>query len=165
MCEVAHEVLGELGGVRADAIEEARLAPPHERQAEGVEAGNGEDATVVNEPTLVIEELRFEPRVARSESGGPHNRVDRAQIGFEQRRHGTGRCRPRRVAQLGIQTMRCCVLVESIEQSALLQVCRGAHVCERAGELGEVTAPADEPPGEYYTVCGDGREVEVTALG
>ena len=48
--EVGAEVGDQFGGVRPDAVDEARLAAAQERQAEEVQAGDGADAAVVDDP-------------------------------------------------------------------------------------------------------------------
>src|SRR6185295_18876476 len=70
--ELVHVVFG--------AMNEARLAPAHEVEAERVEPGRGHDAAVVPQATLAIEHWRVQPAVVGAEASGPQHSADAVRL-------------------------------------------------------------------------------------
>jgi hypothetical protein len=83
------EVRGQLGaqvpGVVLCAVDEARLAAPQERQSHHVHPRRVDDAAIVAQPALAIEDGDVEPRVIRPEAGGPDDRPDLSPAQIEAR--------------------------------------------------------------------------------
>src|SRR6476619_1524170 len=97
--EVRGQEPADVARVVVGAGDEARLAPPQERQADHVQAGGVDDADVVAEPSLAVEHGPVEPRGVGPEAGGPEDRADGAALQVEtewRRRLHPGRREPLR---------------------------------------------------------------------
>ena len=70
------DVMGELGGVGADAVQEARVPATHEVEAERVQARLRRDAALVPELAPVVQDRDVEPRVLAAIPGRPHDGAD-----------------------------------------------------------------------------------------
>src|SRR6185369_9730007 len=66
-CKMARE----LSRIVAGAVDQGRLAPPHERSAHQVEAGRRCDAAVMTDHALVVEHRHLQPSVVGSIAGCP----------------------------------------------------------------------------------------------
>ena len=82
---MADEMRRQIVGVGPHAVEKARLSTAQERQPEGIHAWGRNDAAVVYESPLPVEQPSVEPRVRRPEPGRPHDRADRAEIEIQRR--------------------------------------------------------------------------------
>jgi len=97
--DLAHVVLG--------AVDEARLAPAQERQAEHVEPRRVDDATIVAQVSPAVEDRDVEPGVVRPVSGGPDDRAQLAsELGAEPGRRGdNGRVKALDVPDVALQAL------------------------------------------------------------
>ena len=71
-------MVGQLGGVRGGAVDEAGLAAAQERHADQVQTRRGRDTAVVDDPALAVEHRDVQPGQLRPVAGGPDDRRDPA---------------------------------------------------------------------------------------
>src|SRR6186713_3382401 len=79
--QIRHKMRAELAHVVLGAVDEARLAPAHEVEAERIEPGRIHDAAFVPQVALAIEYWRAQPAVVGAEAGGPEHGADA--MGFQ----------------------------------------------------------------------------------
>src|ERR1700742_4590804 len=114
-----------LAGVVLNAVDEGRLAPAKNGQAQGVESRTREYAAVVLELTFRVDHGYVEPRVVGPVAGRPHDRADLTAAEVELQAGGPGpprRRRPLRRIDLVGETGRGGPVVEGAEQALQLEV-------------------------------------------
>src|SRR5215470_6241748 len=84
--EPLREVGGQLSRVLAHAVDEGRLAPPEEVEADYVKAGERRDPAVVPDLAGLVEDGDLQPRVAPPEPRGPDHAADALRVEVHRRR-------------------------------------------------------------------------------
>src|SRR4051812_920046 len=74
--QIAPEVFDQVARVVLRAVDEAGLAPAENRQSNRIEARRVDDAAVVAQVSLPVEDRHVEPAVIGTESGRPDDRAD-----------------------------------------------------------------------------------------
>ena len=79
----AADVLGDVVGVAADAVDEVRVAVVLEALAEHVGAGHGSDPPVLADLTVAVKDGKVEPWVGAPMAGGPDDGADPSSVEIE----------------------------------------------------------------------------------
>ena len=134
---------------------------------ERVEPGAVDDAAVVAQLALLVDDRDVEPGVVGAVAGRPHDGADLAAAEVELEAAG-GR-RPRRLRSLtGVGRVRAALRrpgVEAVEQPLLLEVGEREDVAQAAGEERGAVADRRPAPDQVDAEVGERVEVERRALG
>ena len=76
--EIAREMLDQVARVVFGAVDEGRLAAPEHRQSDRIQPGRIDDAAVVPQVALAIDDRHVEPAVVGAKAGRPDDRPDLA---------------------------------------------------------------------------------------
>src|SRR5262245_8247330 len=154
----------QIASIVTSAVDQPGLAEPQKLHPHEVDAGRTDDAAVVRDVALAVENRQLQPGIIWSVAGGPDDRLDAAldEVHAERWRllHASRRQTIRRVDR-SIEAVRVRPFVDQLEQAAHLKIGERAHVAQRAGELRlPVLRDAGETANQTYAEVGEGVEVE-----
>jgi len=67
----------QIARVVAGAVDQGRLAAPQELHPHEVDAGRADDAAVMRDVALAVEDWQLQPGIIRPVAGGPNDRLGR----------------------------------------------------------------------------------------
>src|SRR5262245_15369063 len=162
--EIGGEMRAQVASIVTGAVDQRGFAAPQELHPHEVDAGRTDNAAVVRDVALTIENRQLQPGIVWSVTGGPNDRLDAAlnEVHAERGRLlDAGRRQTIRRADRSIETVRVRPFVDQLEQAAHLEIGERAHVAQRAGELClPILRDACETTNQPYADLGEGIEIE-----
>src|SRR5688572_30926044 len=166
--EISGEVVHQFARVVFGAVNETRLATPQDRQAQRIEAGRIDDAAVVAQLSLGVEDRHVEPAVVRAKPGRPDDRLGLAlpQVELQWRRIGRpGGFEALRSANLGVAPVAASPLVEGAQQTFHLQVSQRKLIAQSPREQGASVADRRQTANDLNARGTQRVEIQGHALG
>ena len=117
------------------------------------------------EPSPLIERNGVEPPVFRAVTGGPHDRVESAQLELGRYLPDHGRFGAVRLGDVGVDQVLSCEFVDPVEQPVLLEVGVGDEVGQATRELGHVARDSHQLARHADTLADERVDVEGTTFG
>ena len=159
----------QIARVVAGTVDQCGLSAPQELHPHQVHAGRADDAAVMTDHALAVENRQLQPGIIRPIAGGPDDRLDPALDEVHAERGcflDTGRRQTIRRLHRVVEAVRARPFVDEVEQPAHLEIGERAHVAQRPGKLrlavfGDAGETADQP----HADVGEGVEVQGRAVG
>ena len=115
------------------------------------------------DPLMTIEYRKFQPGVVGPVAAGPDDRADLTAVQINRELGCSLHLRwfeSVRSVDVVVESRPRCPFVDRVEQAVHLQIGEGAHLAERAGELGDTIADAAEASDDADAIGGECVDVD-----